>query len=274
LAFDPSAGRSTVYRLDPDGVVKTYPFNGSGIDEVLLSPKGNIWVYDPANHRYDSQKDAFVAGEPWDEFAFEFAKRNLAMLGSQPKSIYIKTVGQWHPWEEGQPQRFCMVHYGRGHSTWRERVLTRLGRVVAEYDAATGELADLADAEGDIPQACFDRLGRVIIFFERPGPCALVYEGDPFRAATPPNSREPEFNRLLAQLDDPKWPVREATTAKLRRDTQEFRPLLAAALARPNLSAEARTRLEPILADLQSNLEPKPGLFERMHPPLLTPANR
>jgi hypothetical protein len=120
-------------------------------------------------------------------------------------------------------------------------------------------------------EASFDRRGRIIISLGPPANCTLVYEGVTRDVVRP---HQAQFERLLAQLDDPKWSAREGATAELRRRVDEFLPLLPAALAQDRLSSEAQARIKAILDDRKSATVPRQVLFERMHPPLLTPGNR
>jgi hypothetical protein len=69
-------------------------------------------------------------------------------------------------------------------------------------------------------------------------------------------SRKAEFNKLLAQLDDSTWAVREAATKQLRSHAREFRLLMVAALGQPGLPPEAQLRIKSILDDLHTPTRP------------------
>jgi len=65
-----------------------------------------------------------------------------------------------------------------------------------------------------------------------------------------------EFEKLLKQLDDDEFKVRDAAHKKLRRQGVRILPDIRKALENPKLSVEVRTRLESLDNELTATTRP------------------
>jgi hypothetical protein len=119
--------------------------------------------------------------------------------------------------------------------------------------AAKAEWADMQKVAGT---------GQIIAFGGRHQQFGKIHRG-----AGPAIGREvddKELARLLSQLDDQDQSKRESATDDLKRLGRAAEPKLNAALSSASTSAEAKTRIERVLADLQPDPYPVAFGLERI----------
>jgi WD40 repeat protein len=121
---------------------------------------------------------------------------------------------------------------------WDVSRITRRPRAVAERSPAELE-ADWKDLAGDAA-AGYAALGRLVLSPER----AVPFLGKQLQGTKPMDSKRIE--RLIADLDSDKFPLREQATEKLEALGEHAGPELRKALS-GGRSAEARRRLETLL---------------------------
>jgi hypothetical protein len=264
------ANAGHVVRLTSTGV-REYPLKPpyvSECDRMAISPKGNVWaVLDTAGSyfRYDPKIDAFVKDEPWEDFAFTLGRLTLSyVMPHQPfdhPELYRKMDDVWAPFHTPFSNDRVTVSV---NAVFRDRLLMTAGVSVMEYDSTSGRWARLTDTWH---QAGFDSTGRRILT----NFCVLAYDGDPCAAFEPDANDEPVFSRLLKQLDDERWKVRQEATRLMAKDIGKFRDRIICAADDPSLSLEVRTRLRSMLPNDGTFPPAPPPLFRTMYPALPPP---
>jgi hypothetical protein len=258
--------RTNVVRLTSKGLREYSPNNCL---RMSMSPKGTIWACQYNKYwRYSAKLDDFVEDEPWDEYAFQLGKWTLSYVPATELAnscdLYCKIDGKWAsfytPYSSSEPARVIK------NAVYRGRLLVTVGAVgVLEYDAARGQWTRLVDTNS---RAMYDYAGRRII---STGQCVLVYEGDTLANADA-KSEDDAFQRLLKQLDDDSFKVREAATQQLAAEVGKYGLRIREAIANDALSLEVRERLKRVLPANDKGAPPPPPLLRTMHP-LIAPAN-
>jgi hypothetical protein len=244
-----------VCRLTPSGLRR---YSGY---EVYLSPRATVWSMGGSGswgYRYDANSDSFVPGEPWDDFSFDLGAWKLSLICDINNSwLYRKTEEGW------SPLRTPFSHFeakAYGNAVHGDRLLVSVADVgVLEYNATHGQWARLTETNA---RARFDQRGRRVLW----GFGLLVYDGDPWVDLPRDDSDEAAFARLIKQLDDDQFSVREAASKQLAREMARFRQRTRTAVDDPSLSEEVRARLRELLPDEDAPLPAPTALLRRMHP--------
>ncbi len=254
-------GQRGIVRLTAKGT-KEYP---SKVHRLILSPRGHLWCNTEGNEytRYDPGRDAFIPDKPWDDFSFDFGKWKLSYIPSiNGSALWRKTDAGWAPFRMPFSPNNVQV---RCNPVYRDRLLVSAGDIgVLEYNAMLRQWARLTDT---FYRASFDERGRRILA----GNGVLVYDGDPWTAFKPDADDEPVFQRLLKQMDDDEWKVRDEATRAMAKDIHKFLNRIVEAADDRSLSLEVRARLKTILPAEGTCLPAPPALFRTMHPVLPPP---
>ena len=231
--------------------------------QIQLSPRGAVWVWSQTTcRRYDATKDAFVQGQPWDDFAFKFGPWELSLAGpisSGGQKLCRKVNGRWQPLTSpfGTGRLLGSPAMIRG-----DRMLLSAPPLgVLEYDAKNDRWivlhADGSFKAGFTSQGCRVLAGKS---------CTLLLEGDPF-VAPPDVSKESEaLSQLLKLMDSDRWRQREDATQKLKKLYPKVRERLIHAAEDKSLSLEVRVRILSVLGDMSGSTIRLPSLLRRMHP--------
>ena len=121
--------------------------------------------------------------------------------------------------------------------------------------AAKTEWADMQKVAGT---------GQIIAFGSRYQQFGKIRRGA--GPAAPRDADEKEIARLISQLDDQDQSKRESATDDLKRLGRAAEPKLNAALSSASTSAETKTRIERVLADLQPDPYPVAFGLARIRP--------
>jgi hypothetical protein len=221
------------------------------------SPNGEILVVESVGdvvRRYDAKADAFVKDDLLELFAVTVGGRKFAI---KPGSavLYAKSADGWHQFLSPFSRYPVNAYEGAFHG---DCVLMQIDGIgVMEYNAKLDIWIRLVDC-GGLCFATYDSRGRRIIF----GNCVLAYEGDPWASVADDNEDQATFDRLLKQMDDRSYKVREEAAKAMAAAMGKFGKRMSAASNDLSLSAEVRARLKSILQ------KPPPALFRTMHPVL------
>jgi hypothetical protein len=232
---------------------------------LFRSPRGNVWLWDTGGfHRFDAKDQKFVADEPYEECSFTFGDLHLArvggaMWGNQAcQSLYVEQQSKW--------VRFRCPHYPdldcyvSARPVRGNRLLVTVGvRGVAEYDVSTGRWA-LLHTNSDYA-GWFDARGRRLLVGDGG---VFMYEGDALRPLPARNISDADFDALIVHLSDTEWKVREDAEKQLRGICEANPKRVVGALARKELSTEAKSRLTAVVEE--HNARPLDCVFEAMHP--------
>jgi len=94
------------------------------------------------------------------------------------------------------------------------------------------------------------------IRIDRPPPTAPVPTTQSTTQPADPPLKPGEFEKLLKQLDDDEFKVRDAAHKRLRRQGARILPEVREALKDPKISLEVRTRLESLDSELTATTQP------------------
>ncbi len=257
-----------LFRLSKGAKPRTYSSGllTHGLTHYLhVSPKGSLWLLSQAGwSRFDVRRDAFVPGEPYDEYAVRLGEWTVACIGTygpQASGVFIKVRGRWKPMMNPfGADPLC----GTSQFVHGDRMIAFYpGAGIMEYDATHDRWARLHSRTvyRYSNRARFDKHGQRFLTL---GGYLLHYDSDPF---TPPDAaertRRRQFDLLLKRLDADQWRDRDAAMAELTKRLAEFRPWLVTAMYR-RLSPEVRTRVQLLLQNRKVAVPGGPALFDRM----------
>ena len=238
-----------------------------------------IWLCDGSGWSFwDPSGDKFVPGEPWKEFAFPFGSWTLSLVASRGDLRPLPASGQQQEVsslrrKKGDSWVPLADPFGRGEllgttgMIWKDRMLVRSRNAgVLEYDA-TGDRWVLLHSWGRSYDVFFDPAGRrMMASFDH----ILSYDGDPFAPPVAAAKEIAKFRKLLKQMDDRIWRVREQATQEMKKVAPRHAERLRAALRGMQISEEVRARIKWVLREtgLNKDLQPLLGksLFDQMHP--------
>lgn len=250
-----------IFRLTDNGVKQYSP---KGLN-LFLGPRGQLWCNTEVNDyaRYDPRGDTFVPDKPWDDFSLDFGKWKLSYIPLLDGSgLWCKKNGDWAPFLTPFSPHNAKVF---SDPVYKDRLLVTVQGIGAlEYNATLNQWARFTDSTY---RANFDARGRRILS----GLYLLVYDGDPWAGFKPDPKEDAAFSRLLKQLDDDGWKVREETIRALAKNFDTFRDRIIDALEDPSLSLEVRTRLKSTLPIAGAAFPAPPDLFRTKYPVLLPP---
>ncbi len=257
-----------VVRLTPSGI-REYPMESR---RLYLSAKGTVWSIPLVKninkyYRYNPKSDTFVEDAPWEDFAFMLGKLRLSYVPPKHRiygsTVYRKTEEGWKPFLTPYSPHPVKA---AANAVFRDLLLVTVYRLgVMEYNSTLNKWVRLTD--NHMHFASFDCAGRRILTHDR----VLVYEGDPWSQLKSSAKEQAAFLRLLTQMDDDSWPVRDKATRTMARNLAGFHSLIVAAVDDHSLSLEVWIRLKSILPSGSDFLPAPPGLFRTMHP-LLVPS--
>lgn len=262
---------------------RTKPSTSGDEGQLFYGRSRKIWLHDAAGWScWDAKSDTFVAGEPWDEFAFQAGPLTLSIVAqrgphstlpvsSMQAGLRRKEGGKWVPMLDplGKGEIFGVLGMA-----WKDRiVVTSRNLGVLEYDAVNDRWALLHSHTGFT--AFFDAGGRRILVNDY---YVLAYDGDTFGAPAlggDDKKELEEFRDLLARMDNDSWRIRDQATADLLKSARKHESRIRAALKARQVSLEVQARLQRVLEesglDDKAIIDGKPdlgtSLFDRMHPP-------
>jgi len=273
-----------------------------GTPLILASPKGNVWMYHTKRNwlRYDPAEDRFRSAMPFEEFLFEAGGRKLAIVGwphdrgsgADPGIIYYPENNLWrrlpYPFVAaddpaiGRSFGQCPIYAVPARSVHNGRMLMNALGGVFEWDLQTNQYAYLAAPQIGDCWALFDGDRRLLVSDN----AILMYEGEPFAAASQPSAElEAKLAPLVKAMDAESWRQRETATQEainlIRRNPTEVSAILERQDWARTYSLEVRCRVGIVLRERPGGggggsweadrvgLARRLGnsLLERMHPP-------
>jgi hypothetical protein len=251
-------GRQDILRITSSGL-RRYPCELFEF-RMARSPKGDLWALSSRGGeglRYDPKADAFVKGHPLDDFAVTVGGKEFSHFPGPEATLYRKSEAGWEPFTSPFARFAAKVGDSAFHG---DCILMYIGGVgVMEYNAKLDTWVRLIDSWASTG---YDSRGRRIIASN----CVLVYEGNSWANVPADNEDQGTFDRLLKQMDDDSYNVREDATHAMATAIDKLRNRMIAASSDPSLSAEVRKRLKSILSN--TFVTSPPALFRTMHPVL------